>query len=130
MLEQGLFTLLTTDAGVSALIAARFYPIQGVPDNPTFPYVTYQPVTAGSDYTLEGKEDRRKRIQFDCWALASLDNLNVLTALRNVLTAFVGTLNDGTRVLFTTRENEMANFDNDQKSYRSVCEYEFLFVEP
>jgi len=51
-------------------------------------------------------------------------------ALRNALTGLVALLGDGTSVLFTTRENEMANFDNDSKAYRSICEYEFLFVEP
>ena len=52
MLEQGLFTLLTTDAGVSALIGARLYPVQGPPDNPTYPYITYQDVSAGSRYSV------------------------------------------------------------------------------
>lgn len=130
MFEQGLFSLITGDAGVSALIVDRLYPVQGVPDKPTFPYVTYQPVTAGSDYTLDGAEARQQRLQFDCWALSALDNLNVLIALRNLLSGFSGTLSDETRVLFTSRENEMANFDNNAKSYRSVCEYEFLFSEP
>lgn len=125
-----MFALVTGDAGVTALIGTRLYPVQGVPDNPTFPYVTYQPVTAGSDYTLDGAEARRMRLQFDCWALSSLDNLNILIAFRNLLSGFEGTLTDGTRVLFTSRENQMENFDNNGKTYRSICEYEFLFSEP
>jgi hypothetical protein len=130
VLETGLYTLLSTNAGVSALVGTRIYPVQGPPDAPTYPYITYQPVTGGSEYALNSAEARRKRIQFDCWAASALANLQILTALRNVLTGYTGTLTDGTRVLFTTRENEMANFDDSQKVYRSVCEYEFLFVEP
>jgi len=79
MLEQGLVTLLTANAGVTALVVDRIYPVQGPPANPTYPYVTYQAVTAGSDYTMDGREVRRKRLQFDCWATSSLANLNILT---------------------------------------------------
>jgi hypothetical protein len=129
LLEQGLVTLLTGAPGVTELVADRIYPVQGPPDNPTYPFITYLVAAGNSDYALDGTEARMKRIQFDSWSLSSLTNLQILTALRNVLTGFVGTLPDGTRVLFAARVNEMSDFDNDTKSYRSICEYEFQFVE-
>lgn len=129
MLEQGLVTLLTETIGVTELVADRIYPVQGPPDDPTYPFITYLVAAGNSDYALDGTEARMKRIQFDSWSLSSLTNLQILTALRNVLTGFVGTLPDGTIVLFAARLNEMSDFDNDTKSYRSICEYEFQFVE-
>jgi hypothetical protein len=129
LLEQGLVTLLTETSGVTELVGDRIYPVQGPPDNPTYPFITYLVASGNSDYGLDGTEARMKRIQFDSWSLSSLTNLQILTALRNVLTGFVGTLPDGTRVLFAARLNEMSDFDNDTKSYRSICEYEFQFVE-
>jgi hypothetical protein len=129
LLEQGLVTLLTETPGVTELVADRIYPVQGPPDNATYPFLTYLVAAGTSDYALDGTESRMKRLQFDCWSLSSLTNLQILTQLRNVLTGFVGTLPDGTRVLFAARVNEMSDFDNDSKSYRSICEYEFQFVE-
>lgn len=129
MLEQGLVTLLTGAPGVTELVSDRIYPVQGPPDNPTYPFITYLVAAGNSDYAMDGTEARMKRIQFDSWSLSSLTNLQILTQLRNVLTGFVGTLPDGTIVLFAARVNEMSDFDNDSKSYRSICEYEFQFVE-
>lgn len=129
MLEQGLVALLTENAGVNSLVSDRIYPVQGPPDNPTYPFITYLVAAGNGDYALDGTEARMKRIQFDTWSLSSLTNLQILTAVRNVLTAYVGTLPDGTLVLFAARVNEMSDFDNDSKSYRSICEYEFQFVE-
>jgi hypothetical protein len=131
MLEQGLVNLLISDAGVSALISDRLYPVAGPPDNPTFPYATYMAVpVAESDYTFDGAESRRKTIQFDVWGNQFSDGLNILIAIRNVLSGYAGTLNEGTRVLFASRGNEMDNFDVDQRTYRTVCDYEIEFSEP
>jgi hypothetical protein len=130
MLEAGLFSLLSTDAGVSALVGTRIYPDIGPPDNPTYPYITYSDIAAHSEYALDGAEARDRLIQFDVWAATKANGTQVLTALRNALFCLNATLTDGTRVLIATRGNQFSRFDNDQKEYRAMCEYEFTTSEP
>jgi hypothetical protein len=139
MIEAGIFNLLTTDPTTYALLGTRLYPIQGVPDNPDYPYVTYQDVAAHSEYTFEPTEERIKRIQFDIWC-GGIDNSvspnnysvgrAIIIAIRNLLSGYAGTLSDGSRVIFCSRGEELDNFDVDSRSYRSVVEYEFDFSEP
>lgn len=130
MFEAGLFALVTTDPGCSALIATRLYPVQGVPDSPTFPYVTYQNIPSGNtEYAFDAAELDHSRIQFDIWGTQFLAGKTIMGALKTLLSGYQGTLSDGTRVLFTSRLNEMDNFDVDSRSYRSVCEYEFQIDE-
>lgn len=128
-LEDGLVALLNADSGVNALLAGRVYPVQGPPDNPTYPYTTYQDITASSDYALDGAETQTRRIQFDHWGMAYADGKTIAKAFRNVLSGFSGTLQDGTRVLFSKRLNYLDNFDEDTRSYRSISEFEFLISE-
>jgi hypothetical protein len=131
MFEAGLVHLLTSDSGVSALISNRLYATQGAVDSPTYPYAVYHSIpVARSEYTFDGKELRARTIQFDVWGTDPADCANTLLAIRNVLSGYTGTLNDGTRVLFAARANELSNFDVDQRTFRSVVDYEFQFVEP
>lgn len=134
MLEDGLVTLLNSDGAVAGLLSGRIYPVQGVPDNPTYPYITYQDVSGSSEYTFDSTEERMQRIQFDVWTNVLQGSTygngkSVLKALRNVLSGYVGTLQEGTRVLFAARLNEMDDFDQDSRSYKSVAEYEFHVSE-
>jgi hypothetical protein len=130
MLEQGLVALLTANAGVIALVAARIYPVQGPPDNPTYPYITYQDIPAApADYAFDGSELDTRRVQFAYWGTAYCDGANIMIAVRNVLSGYSGTLPDGTRVLFAKHLNWLNNFDVDSRSYRSVDEYEFQISE-
>jgi hypothetical protein len=129
MLEQGLVALLLANTGVSALVATRIYPVQGPPDNPVYPYATYQDITASTDYAFDGSELVTRRIQLAYWGLAYGDGAALMIAMRNALSGYVGTLPEGTRVLFSKHMNWMNNFDVDSRSYRSVDEYEFQISE-
>ena len=72
MLEQGIVALLTETPGVTELVGDRIYSVQGSPDNPTYPFITYLVAAGNSDYALDGTEARMKRIQLDSWSLSSL----------------------------------------------------------
>lgn len=128
MLEAGLESLLRADTTFAALVGTRIYPVQGPPSNPTYPYVVYQnapsPATA---YTFEGRRLQDKTIQFDVYARTYKEGKVIFAAIEGVLSGFSGLLPDGTRVLFATQVNEMDNFDKDQRSYRSVCEYQIQY---
>lgn len=139
MLEAGLVALIEADSGMNSVIAGRVYPILGPPDDPTYPYLTYQGIPVGnSDYALDGNKNRRRTIQFDAWGTPDVPGVSsggfseaaaVMTALRNLLEGYVGLLNDGTRILFASREGDGETFHADSRAYRMHCDYEFLVIE-
>jgi hypothetical protein len=134
LIEAGIVTLLLDDAGIAALIGTRMYAVL-VPETTVYPCLSYQVVSSVSQYTVDRKEFGQKRIQFDCWASLYSDAENLKQALRNRLTAYSGTLTDGTRVLGTFREVEIDFFEansgvsGNAGIYRRLCEYNFQFVE-
>jgi hypothetical protein len=134
VIEAGIVTLILGDTGIAALIGTRLYAVL-VPEITVYPCLSYQVVSSVSQYTVDGKEFGQKRIQFDCWASFYTDAENLKQALRNVLTAYKGTLSDGTRVLGTFREIEIDFFEansgvsGNPGVYRRLCEYQFQFVE-
>lgn len=68
MIQEGLFTVLTNDAGVSALVSSRVYPL-GIPQNAVLPCIAYtvEEQEENSDYDGQG-DFGEIEIQIDCWA--------------------------------------------------------------
>ena len=66
-LETGLYTVLTGDAGVSALVGTRIYP-EIMPQGVTYPAISYQRVSTVRTAMLSGVDDfTQVRIVVDCW---------------------------------------------------------------
>ncbi len=128
MIEQGITTLLTADSTLSGLIGTRLFPVF-VPEDPTYPCVSYQVVSGSSDYSVDGTYETWKRIQFDAWGSAYADVKTIQKALHAVLDGFSGTLSDGTTVLGAFRGVELDEFEVDSRTYRALTEYSFHFVE-
>jgi hypothetical protein len=97
-----IYTILSADSGVSALVGTRIYPMGIIPQEvTTFPVLTYQTVTGATD-NVQGSiaPDDHERIQIDCWSQASLaeaqtladavraafENLAALNALKTAAT--------------------------------------------
>ena len=67
-IESDLYTTLSNDAGVSALVGTRIYP-NLAPESATYPYITYQLISGVRLSTVTGVNDaKRKRIQHSCHA--------------------------------------------------------------
>jgi len=67
MIEQKIYTVLTTSTGISALVGSRIYPIV-LPQNPTYPAITYQRVGGRRFNSLNGySELENPIIQIDVW---------------------------------------------------------------
>jgi hypothetical protein len=131
MLEAGLVSLLSADAGVTALVAARIFPIvlpENMDVNCVGPCLTYQDITGSSTFTTDKKQSATKRIQFDSFSKNYQSAKQVLMAVSKVLDGYVGTLPDGTRVIFANSSVETDNFENDGRVFRCLSEYEIDFV--
>ena len=129
MIEQGITTLIVSDAGMNAVIGSGcLYPVQ-LPENPTYPCLSYQVVSSFSDYSTDGSAEITKRIQFDGWGNAYADCKAIQAALHQLLDAFKGTLSEGTVVLGTFRGVEIDFFEQYSRVYRTMTEYVFHYVE-
>lgn len=88
-IESALFTALTGNAGLSALISTRIYP-DAMPQGATLPCIVYQristPRTQGFGST-QAVIASRPRFQFSCWATTQASALAVCAALRTALLA-------------------------------------------
>ena len=126
MLEQGLTTLLTQNAGLQALIGTCLYPVM-VPEQTTYPCLSYQTVSAASEYALPGSSERWKRLQFDAWAQSYADCKNVVAALDAALDGFTGALPDGTVVFGAFRGVELDLSEQYSRTFRTLVEYTFHY---
>lgn len=133
MLEVGIEALLAADSGVIAQVGSRIFPLV-LPENLnlecTGTCLTYQDITGESYFTLARNQWAVKRIQFDAWSTSYMAAKNALMAVQRVLDGFVGTLTDGTRVIFANSTIESDKFEDDGRSYRCLAEYEITYVSP
>jgi hypothetical protein len=84
-LEEVLFTHLTGFAGLSALVAARVYPLL-LPQVPTYPALTYQRIDSPHEGVMGGATDiARTRVQVDSWAETYAEAKAVATQVRLAL---------------------------------------------
>lgn len=85
--QGDLFTHLTTDAGLSAIIATRLYPSFAPPD-PMLPFVVYYEFAMPIEQTFRSVAVNKPRIQYSIYGEHYDDCLDVAAALRTALLSF------------------------------------------
>lgn len=93
MAEAATYTVLSGDAGVSALVASRIYPVRA-PQDATFPYVTFQLVSEADRlqslaHAISGLV--AKRMQVDCFSETYAECKSLADAVRLALDRYNGT---------------------------------------
>jgi len=67
--EQGMVYILRNASGVSAIVAARIYPWDRVPQNAPLEYITYFRVASNHIHDMSGPSGLvNPHMQVDCWA--------------------------------------------------------------
>jgi hypothetical protein len=112
-LETKLYTLLSGNAGVVALVATRIYPLTA-PQEAAMPYVVYTRVSSGRLYSLTGYSNLEyPRMQVDCYGTtyseAKLLSEAVVTAIRAATT--FGTEQDDPQEMFEEDETYRVSID-------------------
>lgn len=77
MIEDKILAVLAADSTVTAITSTRLY-VGILPQSPTYPAITIQPITYNPDNTVTGPGDLQwDRLQIDCWGetYASADAL-------------------------------------------------------
>ena len=90
-IEALLYSILTADPGVSALVGLRVYPLV-VPQEVDLPAIAYQTISGRPDYTLEPPGGRvmlnRARIQLTCQGSTYAEAKGLALAVRSALSGY------------------------------------------
>lgn len=116
-IDKALFSRLSANATLSALVGARIYPLR-LPQNPDLPAVTYQQISGVRESALS--EDvglAHGTFQFDTWALEWTDAREVADAVLGALKRADFTAAD-VPVLDAILESERALYEEEARVYR------------
>lgn len=114
--EKLVRTVLLDHVGTSALTSSRVYPVL-LPQQAAFPCVTYQRISGGRIYSLQGYANlQRSRIQVDCWGTSYGDAKNLYYQVKEAMET-AGTL----KAILITRPDDM--YDDDSGIHRVSCDF-------
>lgn len=95
MIEEGIYSLLSTETSITALVVDRVYPVI-MPTGSLYPCLTYSLVGGQSKQTLTTSGAQKRRLQIDCWAKDYLTAALIRETIADFLNGYRGTLSDGT----------------------------------
>lgn len=89
-IEIALRTVLVDAPAVAALVDTRVYPMV-LPQDPTYPAITYQTITGSSEYSMEGPSNlAAPRMQLDLYAGTAGALFDLRGAVMKALSGFAG----------------------------------------
>ena len=130
MIQEGLKALLAANAGVSALVAGRIFPVLGPPDIGQMPYVVYVCVGGSSEPSLSTSGVLRQRIEINAHAETYGAAAVLRAAIISAVNGWNETLADGTHVLNTTLLNPGTDFCGEDRIFRCMVEFYVLYTLP
>jgi hypothetical protein len=126
-LESGLVALLLTSSDLTDIIGNRIYPVV-VSESATYPCLSYQVVSGGSQWGLDSTAVQMKRVQFDAWSQTYAQCKQIESALAAVLDGFSGDLAGGIRVISSFGDVVVDNWEDASRVYRVTLEYTIQFT--
>jgi hypothetical protein len=121
MIEQNIYTLLSTSVLITPLIGTRVYPLE-IPQDPTLPALCYSFVGGSSTNTLTTTGIAKWRLQVDCYGDTYADAVTLRNAVVQTLNGYYdATMNV---MLITPRDF----FDHELLQYRATAEFYVLFA--
>ncbi len=130
MIQEGVFALLSADAGVSALVSNRIFGVVAPDDLALYPCIAYSSVGGASDPSLSSSGVLRQRLQVDCSALDYPTAAQIRAAVIAAMNGWQELLSDGTNVLNAVLLNPGTDFANEQRLFRCMVEFYILFTLP
>ena len=121
---SALYTYLQTQAGLTALVSTRMYPVR-LPQKPTLPALVITKIAKPREYSHSGDSNlANPTYQFDCWAKTHEGAVALQAKLDLALTGFKGTM-DTTDVGATFIKNVIDDEEPDTALYRQIVDVEF-----
>ena len=119
LLGDMVYTRLTTDATLTAMLSTRVYPSH-LPQSPTLPAVTYAIVSRVP--TESNTQIFETRVQLDCWA-TTYDAAHALANLvQKSLRFYRKTDGSGNRILSIYEANQGDAYDDEQEIWRVIVD--------
>ena len=116
MVEQTLFTALTSSSAVTAICGTRIYPLL-LPTEPTLPAIDYKFVGGANQPTMDTTGVQRYRVEINCWGATYAQ---AVTLRHAVIKALSGYQSDNTSIQFLMPQDI---FEPDLLQYRAVAEF-------
>lgn len=126
MIEQGLFSLLSSTSSITALVGNRISPVL-LPTGSAYPALTYQIVGSSSEPTFSTSGFQRLRVEINCWSDRYLDAVTLRDTVTAALDGFQGVLSDGTYLQNVQSLQTIDFFESDSRSYRAMAEFYLFF---
>lgn len=122
LLEAELTTALLADAGISGIVATRVYP--GIlPQNPTYPALTYTLVSGPRKGTFTGAGIKYPRYQFDAFARSYGGALALAAALKAFMPATKTTWGSTAIDCAQLEDERDLPWDDDADVFRRMVDY-------
>jgi hypothetical protein len=125
-LDEGLYTYLSTFAGLTALVSTRVYAFK-LPQGATLPAVTFQRISTPRSLTHDtsgvGNDLARPRFQFDAWATTYSSAKAISDQIRAALNGKKGTIATGVTINAAMVEDERPAFEPETNIYQISCDY-------
>lgn len=113
-ISELVYAALSNDAGVSALVSTRVYPVI-LPQRPTLPAISYQRI---SNSVKDGTSDiRQSRWQVDGWAQTYAGITALSAAIKTAMDAYHDT-DQSPMIKWTDIVNELDDYDPETDLYR------------
>ncbi len=127
-IEAALYSKLTGDAGVAALVGSRVYPMH-MPQAGTLPALVYERITTVRSYAHDGQQSPTLvRMQVDSIAGTLAAAEPCAAAVLACLSGFVGTVG-GVDIRSCFAENQVNLPDEETGLVRVVQDYLITFME-
>ena len=119
MIEQLLYSLLSSTSSITAITGQRIYPLV-LPTDPTLPAIEYSFIAGTSSPTLTTKGYKRYRVEINCWGKTYSDAVALRSAVKDALDGY----SDGNMSILLISPRDF--FDNALLQYRAMAEFYIL----
>jgi hypothetical protein len=119
LIEQDVYTALSTDSTVTAIVASRIYPV-ALPKDPTLPAIDYRFVAGSNTPAFGTSGAQRYRIEVNCWGNTYADAVTLRNA---VVKALSGYRSGNTSISYLMPQDF---FESDLLQFRACAEFYVL----
>lgn len=124
--EEALFAILSNDAGVTAIVGDRIYPLQ-TPEEGQYPALSYWRVDGPREHALDGPAGlARPRMQVDAWANDFRTAKAAIEAVIEALDGYRGTV-AGVSIVGILALNDHDIFEPSTRTYHVAADFEVMY---
>lgn len=125
-IEDDLYTFVTADTDVAALVGNRMYPVV-LPQSVTLPALRYLLSDDVPGQTQEGPDGLwRPRLQFDCYATRRSQARDLARAVLARLNGYQGAMG-GSTIGALQAQNQLEMFEETVEAFRVMVDFRVLY---